>query len=123
VSAKGASLEYVMDKILHNTSLSYELLHNTLVVISPKANKDIVRSVSGKVTDQNGKPLSGVSILEKGTSNGTTTRQDGTFSITLNNPNAVLVISFMGYETREIKVSDQPFIEVGLNENIQDLED
>ncbi len=122
VTAERASLGYVMDKMLHNTSLSYELLHNSLVVIAPRT-KDLVRTVSGRITDQNGKPLPGVSILEKGTSNGTTSRQDGTFSITVNSSNAVLVISFMGYETQEIKLSDKSFIEVSLIQDIQDLED
>ena len=58
-------------------------------------------SVSGTITDSNGGPLPGVNIIEKGTSNGTSTDFDGNYTLTVPN-DAVLVISFVGFETQEI---------------------
>src|SRR6266705_337431 len=63
------------------------------------------KTVTGKVTDPNGSPLYGISVLEKGTRNGTTTAPGGTFTLTVN-PNPKLVISAVGFETKEIPAGD-----------------
>ena len=109
VSAEEASLSYVMGRILNNTVLSYEVINNSLVVIVPR---EIVKAkvVSGKVTDINGNPLSGVSILEKGTTNGTASREDGTFTLTVSAQNVILVFSSLGYLSKEVKVSDNMLV-------------
>ncbi len=62
------------------------------------------RQISGTVTDEAGQPLQGVSIVEKGTTNGTTTNQRGVFSITVNNASPTLVFSFAGRVSQEIVV-------------------
>jgi TonB-linked SusC/RagA family outer membrane protein len=59
------------------------------------------KTVTGKVTDPGGAPLYGISIIEKGTKNGTTTASDGSFSINVN-PNSKLVISGVGFEPKEV---------------------
>src|SRR5688572_28979295 len=51
--------------------------------------------ISGKVTDESGKPLAGATIEERGTSNSTVTQSDGSFSITVANEKAILVISYV----------------------------
>src|SRR5680860_789112 len=61
-------------------------------------------SVTGKVSDVNGIPLIGVTIIEKNTSNGTTTDFDGNFEINIENQ-AVLVFSYLGFEGKEIPVT------------------
>ncbi|WP_321424074.1 TonB-dependent receptor [uncultured Bacteroides sp.] len=64
------------------------------------------RKISGHIADQNGEALIGVSVAQKGTSNGVVTDFDGNF--TLNVPvNAVLTVSYVGYKTQEIKVGNQ----------------
>jgi TonB-linked SusC/RagA family outer membrane protein len=62
--------------------------------------------VSGKVTSAQGQPLSGVSVLEKGTNNGTTTAEDGVFALEVTGENSVLVISYISYRTQEIPVNN-----------------
>ncbi len=64
-------------------------------------------TVSGKVTDTNGEPLIGATVLLKGTQVGTVTNLDGEFTLDLPSDRGVLVISYTGYETREIEVSPQ----------------
>lgn len=76
--------------------------------------------VSGTVTDELG-PVIGVSIIEKGTTNGTMTGLDGTYSLTVKE-GAVLQISCIGYETQEI-TADRPVIDVALSEDTQMLEE
>lgn len=64
-------------------------------------------TVSGKVTDSNQEPIIGASVLEKGTSNGMITNMDGNFSLKAA-PNATLIISYIGYQTVEIKATTKP---------------
>ena len=60
-------------------------------------------TVSGIVTDKNGSPLIGAGVFEKGTTNGTVTDNDGSFSLSVS-PNAVLVVSNIGYINKEIPI-------------------
>ncbi len=78
-------------------------------------------TVTGKVTDASGIPLSFVNVLEKGTSNGTTTSIDGDFSIQVSET-ASLVISYVGFNTQEIEVNGQTNISVTMSEG-ESLED
>ncbi|WP_460542923.1 SusC/RagA family TonB-linked outer membrane protein [Echinicola sediminis] len=79
-------------------------------------------TITGKVTDENGEAIPGATILEKGTSNGTTTSLDGNFSISVNE-NAVLVISFIGYASKEIPIQNQSELTVILEEDLQRLDE
>src|SRR5574337_213064 len=66
------------------------------------------RTITGKVTDGNGNPIVGASVLLKGTSNGTITNETGGFSLTTAQTNPVLIISAVGYSPQEVKVGDGP---------------
>lgn len=74
----------------------------------------LAQSITGKVTDETGQPLPGVSIAEKGTTKGTSTLNDGTFKITVGSANAVLVFSFVGYSTQEKIVGNQTNFNISL---------
>ena len=69
-------------------------------------------TISGIVTDDTG-PLPGVNIVEKGTSNGATTDFDGNYSITVSS-DAVLVFSYIGYQTQEVPLSGQTELNITL---------
>lgn len=68
------------------------------------------QSIKGKITDETGQALPGVNILEKGTTNGTFTEVDGTYSLDLKSSNSVLVISYIGYLNQELAVGTQTTI-------------
>jgi TonB-linked SusC/RagA family outer membrane protein len=78
-------------------------------------------TVSGQVRENGGNPLPGVSILEKGTSKGTTSDAQGNFSIGVESPDAVLVFSFIGYKTQEIAVSNRTAFNVDMEEDVTAL--
>ena len=71
--------------------------------------------VSGTVTDPAGLPIPYVNILEKGSEKGTTTDEQGKYTIAVDE-GAVLVFSFIGYETKEVEVGNQEIIDVILQE-------
>lgn len=76
--------------------------------------------VSGQVRE-NGNPLPGVSILEKGTSSGTTSDSQGNFNLAVSSPSAVLVFSFIGYKTQEVPVANRTSIDVDMVEDVTAL--
>ena len=73
------------------------------------------KKITGTVVDAQG-PVIGASVMEKGTTNGTVTDFDGNFTLNVN-PGATIVISYIGYETQEIKVGNQSNINITLNED------
>src|SRR5690606_29459021 len=82
------------------------------------------REVTGKVTaSEDDTPLPGVNIIIKGTSVGTTTKPDGTYSINVQNNDATLIFSFIGYESQEIPVGNRTVIDVSLRESIEMLDE
>ena len=79
------------------------------------------KKITGTVVDAQG-PVIGASVMEKGTTNGTVTDFDGNFTLNVN-PGATIVISYIGYETQEIKVGNQSNINITLSEDDAVLEE
>ena len=79
-------------------------------------------SVTGTVVDQNGEPLMGVNVIEKGTTNGTMTEMDGRFTLSVPG-NATLQISYIGYTTEEVVVNNQTKLNITLKEDSQNLDE
>ncbi|MBK9507949.1 MAG: SusC/RagA family TonB-linked outer membrane protein [Cytophagaceae bacterium] len=79
------------------------------------------RSVTGKVTDAKNSPIPGASILQKGTSFGTTSDVNGDFKINVESEKSVLTISSIGYKAKEITVGNQTVINISLEEDAKAL--
>lgn len=76
------------------------------------------RTVTGKVTDsKDGSPVSGASVTAKGTRTGTSTRADGTFTLTVGSSTTILVISSVGYDAQEISIEGKSSIEISFVSN------
>ncbi len=81
-------------------------------------------TVSGAITESEGQtPLPGVNIIEKGTSNGVSSDFDGNYSLEVSNQNAIIVISFIGYETQEIEINGRSAIDIELNSTNEALDE
>lgn len=80
-------------------------------------------SVAGKVTSLAGEPLPGVNVLQKGTTNGTTTDAEGRYSLAIPDQNATLVFSFIGYTSQEVVINGRTVIDITLSEDVQSLEE
>jgi iron complex outermembrane receptor protein len=81
------------------------------------------RTVSGKVKDENGEAMPGVSVLIKGTTSGTSTDLDGNYRLNLPQGATTLVISFVGYRTKEVDVATSTTIDVQLELDVEQLEE
>lgn len=80
-------------------------------------------NIKGKITDVKNLPLPGASILEKGTTNGQITDFDGAFTLSLSKTPTVIVISYLGYITQEVRVTKQSDITVVLEEDQEQLDE
>ncbi len=79
--------------------------------------------VTGVVNDTQNIPIPGVTVLEKGTTNGTITAANGSFALEVAGSNSVLVFSFIGLETQEILVGSQTNIVVSMRDAFSDLDE
>src|SRR5690606_27774874 len=108
ILVKGTDIEYKINgrqiilthKKIQKTPLKIEMPVKTL----NGANGVLQNTVSGNVADEQGQPLPGASVLEKGTTNGVQTDFDGNFSIDVPK-NATLIISYIGFQTQEIAIN------------------
>lgn len=125
VNVKNASVSTLLHQCLDNTDLNFYISNNT-VTINQKQIKNtsiaVQQKVTGKVVDENGFPLAGVTVSVKGSIIATVTKEDGTFSIEVPAKSARLVISFIGMESQEVAVSSNP-ITVVLKESDEKLDD
>lgn len=80
------------------------------------------KTITGVISDERGDPLIGATVLVKGGTVGCITDVDGNFSIEVSDPSAILVVSFLGYQTQEIKLNNRITINVQLKEDLQQLE-
>ncbi len=84
---------------------------------------DQIRVISGTVNDEAGSPMAGVTVVVKGTSNGTLTDMNGAYQIQVNATAQYLVFSFVGYETETVKIARSSRINVTLHPSNMVLED
>ena len=83
--------------------------------------QDIV--ITGFVTDEAGEPLPGVSVMIKGTTQGTATDINGAYSLSVKNENATLVYSYIGFATKEMLVGNQRNINITMHEDTREIEE
>lgn len=80
-------------------------------------------NVTGTIVDDTGQALPGVSILEKGTTNGTTTDPGGKYSIEVASGSSILVFSFIGYESQEILVGNRSTVDLSMQTDVMALQE
>lgn len=134
VDVKDKNLAEVLESIF-DSDITYEVRGNRIILkpgtatassraentITEKASSYFAVEISGKITDENGDPLPGANILEKGTTNGTTSDVDGNFTLSVMGENSVLVFSFIGYTTREVPVGNQTTFTIQLEPDMRTL--
>lgn len=79
--------------------------------------------VTGTVLDETGQSLPGVNVIEKGTTSGAVSDADGKYSLEVFNENAILVFSFIGYQTQEVPVNGRAVIDLTLDPDIKSLDE
>lgn len=91
--------------------------------LSVAGESPLAVTVTGVVSDDAGQPLPGVNVVEKGTTNGTTTDVSGRFSLNVQGESSVLVFSFIGYTTQEMTVANQTNFNITLQPDVRALQE
>jgi len=129
VNVKNQKIETVLNLLFAKTNVGYKIKDRFIVLTTPELMDYGVEAVfqqltvSGKVTDSSGQPLPGVSIVVKGTTQGTVTNADGEYTLTNISPDATLVFSFVGMITQEVVVGRQTIINITMQEDIIGIEE
>ena len=126
VSAKDESVQDVLSEVLKNTGLTFTI-EGVNIILSRReesiyAIQQQVKTVSGKIVDQNGEPIIGANVVEKGTTNGTVTDMEGKFSIDIAS-GSTLMISYIGYVEQIIPVTGKERLDIVLKEDSQSLDE
>lgn len=114
LSVQDAEIREVLDRLFVNSALAYQFLPNNLIAVKDAetaAAPDQV--VTGTVRGEGNAPISGVSVQVKGTTRGTTTNENGQFTISVPE-NSTLVFTYVGYTTQEIAVGNRTSFDVSL---------
>ena len=125
-----STIEKILDRIFAGTNVNYTVKGRQIVLTTPESNlfetfSSAVqqRSISGKITDSTGAPLPGVSVVVKGTMNGTITNSDGQYSISNIPANSTLMFSFVGMKSQEIATKGKTSLDVVLLEETVGIEE
>ncbi len=130
VDVDGARVEDILDEIFEGRNVSYEVMEDNLILISPKEglinnskSQGQQKNIEGNVTDSSGEPLPGVSIIIKGTTTGTITDFDGKFNLVGVPADATLVFSFVGMRTQEVETANQSSFNIVMEEDAIGIEE
>ncbi|RYY36480.1 MAG: SusC/RagA family TonB-linked outer membrane protein [Sphingobacteriaceae bacterium] len=126
IKVTDVELSEVLKMAFKGQPLAYVVKNNT-IVIKPKTELPVpvvakqAVTVKGTVVDDKNLPLPGVSVLVKGTTNGTTTDANGNFSIDVETGTETLVFRFIGFTSKEVAVNNQTTLNVQLVAEAQAL--
>lgn len=125
ISAQDASVNEVLDKLFSGAKIKYVVTdrHIALYAVTDKVQQNSdKKTITGTVVDKDGIPVIGANIVEKGTTNGTVTDLDGKFSLNVT-PGTTLQISYIGYNTQELKVGEKSVYNIALKEDAEALDE
>jgi TonB-linked SusC/RagA family outer membrane protein len=130
IKVENQTIDVILDKILGSANFQYKIVDRYIIITDDAAQNSNQSGgeqssikVTGKVTDQSGAILPGVSVVLKGTTNGTITDANGNYSISNVPANAILQFSFVGMRMQEVKVGADATINVTLIEETVGIEE
>lgn len=135
VNADNERIDDILNQVFGNTRTTFNLNDRRIYLVRrtgtpishpPKVEMAlpvIQYSINGTIKDQDGNPLPGANVVEKGTTNGVTADFDGNFSIEVADDNAVLLVSYIGFGTKEVMIDGQRSIDIVLEEAAAGLDE
>jgi len=127
IEVEDGTIDEVLNQLFRNSRIDYQIIDKTIVfmprVTERKGTIQQGITITGTVSDSNNEPLPGVSVMIKGTMQGTATDANGVYSLSIQDENAVLVFSYIGFIKQEITVGNKRTINVTLSEALSELEE
>lgn len=127
VKATNQEVNAILDQLFAGTNTRYDISDRQIIISkkntpAPIGQQKKEQAISGSIKDTSGELVIGANIVEKGTLNGTITDISGEFNLTVNEK-AVLVISYIGYNTIEVPVGNKTSLNITLTEDAESLEE
>ena len=119
IHAVNGDISILMDQLAEETGITYKIKDRQVILTEPGAKtanapqQETTFELKGYVYDEQDQPIPGANVYVKGTTNGTVTDQDGLFSLRVKE-DALLVVSFIGYQQKEIPVKKKRYLAVDL---------
>ncbi len=133
IDVKNVSVEQALDVCFKNQPLDFFITEKAITIrkkeglynsnAPPVSVPPVLIRIAGTITNQKGLPLAAATVTEKGTNNATTTKDDGSFSMSVENSRSHLVVSYIGYVTKEVTVGNQTTFNIVLDETDNSLSD
>ena len=129
IEMKNATLEEVLEECIKGRGLKYNIQDSTIVLstapeqILQESDVQEKKILNGSVSDKDGFPLPGVSVVVKGTTRGVITDVDGKFNLDVVDDNVILVFSFVGMKTQEVSVGEHSTLEIVLEQDNLGMEE
>ena len=125
IDVTNATVDETLKQFFKNQPVTYKIFQQNIVLKKaeslPAKNKVIIQPVKGVVTDSKGATLPGVSIKVKGTTIGVVTDIEGKYTINVPDANAILVFTYVGFDSKEEVVGTRTQINVTLTDNVSSL--
>ncbi|MDN5204359.1 TonB-dependent receptor [Fulvivirgaceae bacterium BMA10] len=130
INERNISLADLLRSISKETNLRFKRVNNTIYVGSAEKGSNIQaledpvseeKTITGKVTDENGNGLPGVNVLVKDTNIGIVTNVDGNYKLIVPDDASILVFSYVGYLTEEVEIAGRTTIDFALTPDIETL--
>ena len=121
IDVKSTALSEILLTALYNTSLTYSI-ENKLIIISLKNSLVQLKGITGKVTDDKGNPMTGVTVKVVGSATATTTDANGNYSIEVSD-NDKLEFSYVGFNSQIVETNGKSVIDLVMQQNINTLSD
>lgn len=128
VKAKQEQVNKILDQVFEGTNTHYYISDRQIIISKDKVSAPIANpqqkghQISGVIKDNNGEPIIGANVVEKGTTNGTITDMNGQFTLVVN-PNALLQISYIGFNTMDMPVGNKTSFNIKMTEDTKALDE
>lgn len=141
ISATKEKLSNVLNTLFKNANIGYKVVDKQIVlkpkiVVSVKESPSFLgkikfnfseilnqQRISGTITDENGQPLAGATIIVKGSKTGVVSDFDGGYSLSISNSSETIVVSYIGYETIEVPINNRSVVNVQLKTSVTSLDE
>lgn len=127
LNLSNSTITEILNTLSKQANFDYSINKKNIIITSKRKNLDKPLNkgfkILGQVKDVSGFPLPSVNVIEKGTKNGTITDFDGKYEIEVSTSNSILQYSYLGYFTETVKVGDENYIDITLQENESKLDE
>ncbi len=123
VDLEYATINEILTPLLKKQNLTYQIVNNNVVISKAGSDQKPKKEIKGKVTDSEGLPLPGATVMVIETNHGNVTDVNGNYSIELTGGAKTLRFSFIGMESQEIEIDNQTTINTSLKNDLQNIEE